>query len=56
MYFFHTVQKVISRAGSRALQRFIDFKTQTNFLIFFLFAVFLCNHLHVFNQFTFKVS
>jgi hypothetical protein len=39
MYFLHTVQKVISRWGSRVLQRFIDFKTQTKlFNIFFIFA------------------
>jgi hypothetical protein len=38
MYFLHTVQKVISRWGSRVLQRFMDFKTQTKllFLLFFL--------------------
>ena len=37
MYFLYTVQKVISLWGSRVLQRFIDFKTQTKlFNIFFL--------------------
>jgi hypothetical protein len=37
MYFLHTVQRGISRWGSRVLQRFIDFKTQRKlFNIFFL--------------------
>jgi hypothetical protein len=49
MYFLHTVQKVISRWGSRVLQRFIDFKTQTKLSnIFFYLHFFLCN------QFTLK--
>ena len=43
MYFLHTVQKVISRWGSRVQQPFIDFKTQTNFLIFFFFSFYSMN-------------
>jgi hypothetical protein len=37
------MQKVISRWGSRVQQPFIDFKTQTNFLIFFFFSFYSMN-------------
>jgi hypothetical protein len=56
MYFLHTVQKVISRWGSRVLQRFMDFKTQTKllFLLFFLTCRygFLVESFTCFKQFT----
>ena len=55
MYFLHTVQKVISRWGSRVLQHFIDFKTQTKlFLIFFYICRydFLVESFTYFKQFT----
>jgi hypothetical protein len=49
MYFLHTVQKVISRWGSRVLQRFIDFKTQTKlFNIFFSLLPFFTFSMNLF--------
>jgi hypothetical protein len=53
MYFLHTVQKVISRWGSRVLQRSSISKPKQNYFnIVFSFAdmVFLWNHLHVSNN------
>jgi hypothetical protein len=56
MYFLHTVQKVISRWGSRVLHRFIDFKTQTKLLFSFFFLIcrygFLVESFTCFKQFT----
>jgi hypothetical protein len=53
MYFLHTVQKVISRWGSRVLQRFIDFKTQTKLLFSLICRYgFLVESFTCFKQFT----